>query len=96
MSTFTIIVLVVLAYIMQVLLTLTYPYYKYRQNHREHKNRTIGGFTEFINATMGEMYLFLALLPFGGFVLIVLVLVVGLTLVGLEAFYNKFIKNIKI
>ena len=96
MSTVSIIVMVVLAYIMQVLLSLAYPYYKYRQSYKSHQQRTIGGFVKFTSATMGGMYLFLAFLPFFGLALILYILILGLIIVGIGAFYNKFIKDIKI
>lgn len=96
MSTATIIVLVVLAYIMQVLLMLAYPYYKYRQNYKSHQQRTIGHFTNFTNHIMGDGYMLLVFFPLIGLLALVVSILIGLIIEGLKLVYNKFIKDIKI
>lgn len=96
MSTLATIALIVLAYIVQVLLILAYPYYKYRQNHKEHKDRTIGKFVKFTNCIMGDGYMLVALFPIIGLAAFILTLIIGCIVVGLQSFYDKYIKDIKI
>ena len=96
MSATAIIVLAVLVYIIQVLLILAFPYYNYRQNYKEHKNRTIDGFVRHTNCTMGDGYMFLAFFPYIGLVAMVLTLIIGLMVVGFQEVYNRYIKDIKI
>lgn len=95
MSTVSIIVIVVLAYIVQVLLLLSYPYYKYRQSCKNNQERTIGGLIEFINCSLGEEYVFSVFFPIVGFASFILMALMSLIVVGIETFY-KFIKDIKI
>ena len=96
MSIPTIIMIVVLAYIVQVLLLLSYPYYKYRQSYKDHSQRTVGGFVDFTNGIMGDGYIFLVFFPIFGFLAFTLVLLIGLIVVGFKAFYTKFIKDLNI
>lgn len=95
MSTLAIITLIVLAYIVQVLLMLAYPYYRYRKSYREHSRRTIGGLMNFTNATMGDGYMLIVLFPIAGiasFIIVTILLFIG---AALRFFYN-YIKDIKI
>lgn len=96
MSTLAIIALIVLAYIVQVLLMLAYPYYRYRQNHKEHRDRTIGKFVKFTNCIMGNGYMLVALFPIIGLAAFILTLIIGCIVVGLQSFYDKYIKDIRI
>lgn len=96
MSTLAIIALIVLAYIVQVLLMLAYPYYKYRQNHKEHKDRTIGKFVKFTDCIMGNGYMLVALFPIIGLAAFILILIIGYIVVGLQSFYDEYIKDIRI
>ncbi len=95
MSTFSTIMIVVLAYIVQVLLLSAYPYYRYRQSYKSHQERTIGGFIKFINYSIGEGYAFSVFFPFVGFASFILIALIALIATGIETFYN-FIKDIKI
>ena len=95
MSTLAIIALIVLAYIVQVLLMLAYPYYKYRQNYKEHKDRTIGKFVKFTNCTIGDGYMLVALFPIIGLAAFILTLIIGCIVVGLQSFYDKVHKRYK-
>lgn len=96
MSNLAIIALAVLVYIVQVLLMLSFPYYKYRENYKSHKDRTIGGFVKFTNCLLGDGFMILVLSPFIGLVALIITLIIGLTVEGFKAVYNKYIKDIKI
>lgn len=89
------ILLIVLAYIMQVLLVLAYPYYEYKQNHKRHEDRTIGGLVNFTKCIFAKDYLLL-LTPFIGLSVFILGGIIGLIIIGWNTLYNKYIKNIKI
>lgn len=96
MSTLAIIALIILEYIVQVLLMLAYPYYRYRQNHKEHKDRTIGKFVKFTNCIMGNGYMLVVLFPIIGLIAFILTLIIVCIVVGLQSFYDRHIKDIKI
>lgn len=96
MSTFSIIVIVVLAYLVQVLLLLAYPYHRYRKDYRSHQQRTIGGFVDFTHHIMGNGYMFIVFFPIFGILLFVVALLIGLIIEGTRFIYTKFIKDIKI
>lgn len=85
--------LIVLAYIVQVLLMLAYPYYKYRQNY---KDRTIGGLLKFTYDTKTEAYLVTTFFPFLGPMAFLFIMTLYYIAIGVQIFYNKYIKNIRI
>lgn len=96
MSNLVITILVVLVYIIQVLLMLSYPYYEYRQNYKRHKDRTIGGFVKFTSSLMGDGFMIIVLFPIIGLIAFILMCILGLIITVYKTFYDKYIKDIKI
>lgn len=92
----TIMTLLVLAYIMQVLIMLVWPYYEYRKSCNNSKGRTIGGLMDFTEDIFGYTYRNLTFLPFIGLLIAIFILIIRLIFIGLEYLYDKFIKGIKI
>lgn len=95
MSTFTIIALLVLAYILQVLIMISPLYYTYRRDFKE--GRTIEGLTEYIGSKkISSAYIFCIFCPFFGMFMALIIYMLAIIIASIGALYNKYIKNIRI
>lgn len=90
MSIVTIIVLVILAYIVQVLLILWCPYYLYRKRSQV---RTIKGFTQYTRHEFGDYYLPFAFIPLVGFLGFMVSVMIASFVIVTKWIYITFIKK---
>lgn len=83
----------VLAYIAQVLLVLSLPYYEYRKEEKGY--RTIGKFVEYTEDKW-DGYIFVSTLPFVGIFIVLLFLLLWAIVTPSKCIYERYIKDIKI